>query len=62
MATIYSIEAQLDAYEEGAGWVFWTWKTEGAPEWDMKDLLEQRVFPMPGDEGDRVWPGQCSRV
>jgi len=53
------IEAQLDAYEQGTGWIFWTWKTEGAPEWDMKELLEQGLFPRLGDMGDRRWPGQC---
>jgi len=41
------IEAQLDAYERGAGWFFWTWKTEGSPEWEMRDLLAHDVFPQP---------------
>jgi glucan 1,3-beta-glucosidase len=41
------IEAQLDAYEKAAGWVFWTWKTEGAPEWDMQQLLAGGLFPQP---------------
>lgn len=29
------------------GWIFWTWKTEGAPEWDMQDLLANGIFPQP---------------
>ncbi|OJD16323.1 hypothetical protein AJ78_03492 [Emergomyces pasteurianus Ep9510] len=41
------IEAQLDAFEMGVGWFFWTWKTEGSPEWDMQDLLSQDLFPQP---------------
>lgn len=41
------IEAQLDAYEKADGWIFWTWKTEGAPEWDMQDLLANGIFPQP---------------
>ncbi|KAH0612250.1 uncharacterized protein H6S33_010302 [Morchella sextelata] len=41
------IEAQLDAYEQNAGWFFWTWKTEGAPDWDMRDLLANGLFPQP---------------
>ncbi|KAK2806385.1 exo-1,3-beta-glucanase [Onygenales sp. PD_10] len=44
------IEAQLDAFEGGGGgggWFFWTWRTEGAPEWDMRELLEEGVFPQP---------------
>ena len=31
----------------GSGWIFWTWKTQGAPEWDMKDLLANGIFPQP---------------
>lgn len=41
------IDAQIQAYEQGAGWIFWTWRTEGAPEWDMQQLLEAHVFPNP---------------
>lgn len=51
------IEAQLDAFESNAGWVFWTWKTEGAPGWDLNDLLQQGVFPSPVTA--RQYPGQC---
>ena len=41
------VEAQLEGYEKAAGWIFWTWKTEGAPEWDMQDLLANGLFPNP---------------
>ena len=41
------IEAQLDAYEQRTGWIFWTWKTESAPEWNMQDLLSGGLFPQP---------------
>jgi len=51
------LEAQLDAFEKASGWIFWTWKTEGAPEWDMKDLLANGIFPQP--LGSRKYPGQC---
>ncbi|KAL5339303.1 glycoside hydrolase superfamily [Aspergillus crustosus] len=51
------IEAQLDSYELGSGWIFWTWKTEGAPGWDMEDLLVNGVFPQPLT--DREFPNQC---
>ncbi|PSN65313.1 glycoside hydrolase [Corynespora cassiicola Philippines] len=51
------IEAQLDAYEKANGWIFWTWKTEGAPEWDMQELLANGIFPQPLDS--RKYPGQC---
>ena len=53
------IEAQLDAYEMGHGWVWWTWKTEGAPEWDMRELVTAGVFPVPWNQ--RKYPGQCNQ-
>ncbi|KAL2013012.1 hypothetical protein VTN00DRAFT_537 [Thermoascus crustaceus] len=52
------IEAQLDAFEMKTGWVFWTWKTEGAPEWDMKQLLAEGVFPQPLTS--RQFGNQCA--
>ena len=52
------IEAQLDAYEQHTGWFFWTWVTESAPEWHMKDLLAGGLFPQPLT--DRQYPGQCN--
>lgn len=51
------IEAQLDAYEKSDGWLFWTWKTEGAPGWDMQDLLAAGLFPNPPT--DRQYGPQC---
>ena len=41
------IEAQMDAYEQGTGWIFWTWKTESAPEWNFQDLLSNGLIPQP---------------
>jgi glucan 1,3-beta-glucosidase len=52
------IEAQLDAYEQRSGWIFWTWKAESAPEWHMKDLLAGGLFPQP--LWNRQYPNQCS--
>ncbi|CAI7598826.1 unnamed protein product [Penicillium glandicola] len=51
------IEGQLDAYEKGTGWLYWTWKTEGAPEWDMQQQIAAGVFPNPVTS--RAFPGQC---
>ncbi|KAL8705385.1 MAG: hypothetical protein Q9201_001504 [Fulgogasparrea decipioides] len=51
------VEAQLDAYEQHTGWIFWTWKTESAPEWHLKDLIAQGLFPQPLNS--RQHPGQC---
>lgn len=51
------IEAQLDTYELRNGWLFWTWKTEGAPGWDLQDLIDNEVFPQPLT--DRQYQNQC---
>jgi len=42
------IEAQLQAYETHTrGWIFWNFKTEASPEWDLFRLLDAGVFPQP---------------
>lgn len=51
------IEAQLDAYERVTGWLFWTWKTEGAPGWDLQELIDRGIFPQPVTS--RQYPNQC---
>lgn len=39
------ISTQINAYESAAGWIFWTWKNEGAPEWSWRDLVEAGLAP-----------------
>ena len=51
------IDAQLDAYEEHTGWIFWTWRTESAPEWHLQNLTAAGLFPQPVTS--RKYPGQC---
>lgn len=51
------VEAQLDAYEQHTGWIFWCWKTESAPEWNMQDLINNGLIPQPLTS--REYPGQC---
>lgn len=51
------IEAQLDAFEYTGGWVFWSWKTENAPEWSFQTLTYNGLFPQPVT--DRQFPNQC---
>ncbi|GEQ67684.1 hypothetical protein JCM33374_g1349 [Metschnikowia sp. JCM 33374] len=51
------MEAQLDAYEQTGGWIFWNWKTEDAIDWDMARLIGAGVFPQPFS--DRHYPNQC---
>lgn len=33
-------ETQVSVYERGSGWVFWTWKTEQAADWDYQRGLK----------------------
>lgn len=54
----YYVEAQLDAYESHTGWVFWTWKTESAPEWHFQNLTRAGLIPQPLTS--RKLPSQCS--
>lgn len=51
------VEAQMDAFERRSGWVFWTWKTESAPEWDFQDLVQNGLIPQPITS--RQYPNQC---
>lgn len=51
------IEAQLDAFEQQGGWIFWNWKCEDAIDWDMSRLISEGVFPQPLSA--RTCPGQC---
>lgn len=51
------MEAQLDAFEQTGGWIFWNWKTEDAIDWDMARLIQAGVFPQP--LSDRQYPNQC---
>lgn len=53
----YFVEAQLDAFEQHTGWIFWAWKTESAPEWNLRDLLAADLFPQPLTS--RKFPSQC---
>ena len=42
------IEAQLQVYETHTrGWIFWNFKTEASPEWDLFRLLDAGIFPQP---------------
>lgn len=51
------VEAQLDAFEQEGGWIFWNWKCEDAIDWDLSALISEGVFPQP--LSDRLYPNQC---
>ena len=40
------IQAQIGVFEQKTnGWVFWNFKTEASPEWDLFRLLDNDIFP-----------------
>ncbi|KAI9830008.1 MAG: exo-1,3-beta-glucanase [Phylliscum demangeonii] len=42
------IEAQIATYERYTrGWIFWNFRTEASPEWDLFRLLDAKLFPQP---------------
>ena len=41
------ISAQISAFEKAAGWIFWTWKNEVAPEWHFQNLTRAGLIPQP---------------
>ncbi|KAH7376954.1 glycoside hydrolase superfamily [Plectosphaerella cucumerina] len=45
--------AQMDAFEKGSGWFYWTWKTENAPLWSYKHGLDGGFMPKKAYE--REW-------
>ncbi len=51
------VEAQMDAYEQGEGWIFWTYRTERAVEWSVETLISKNLFPQPLTE--RKYSNQC---
>lgn len=51
------VEAQLEAYDQGSGWIFWTYKTENALEWDFRRLVDNGIFPFPFN--DRHYHNTC---
>ncbi|KAL7266206.1 hypothetical protein RUND412_011257 [Rhizina undulata] len=38
-------EAQMDSFEKGWGWMYWTWDTEAAQQWSYKKGLVAGILP-----------------
>ena len=38
-------QAQMDSFEVGWGWFYWTWVTERATQWSYKDALAAGIMP-----------------
>ncbi|KAH7381180.1 glycoside hydrolase superfamily [Phaeosphaeria sp. MPI-PUGE-AT-0046c] len=45
--------AQMDAFEAGWGWFYWTWETEKASQWSYRRGWEAGILPK--DAGARDW-------
>ncbi|PIL31368.1 hypothetical protein GSI_06067 [Ganoderma sinense ZZ0214-1] len=50
-------EAQTSTYEQGAGWIQWTWKAENADEWSYQAGLKNGWIPQ--DPTQRQYPNIC---
>lgn len=46
-------KAQMDAFENGWGWMYWTWQTENAPQWSYRKGLDAGILP--SNATDRGW-------
>ncbi|KAF2223763.1 family 5 exo-beta-1,3-glucanase glycosyl hydrolase [Elsinoe ampelina] len=38
-------EAQMESFEKGWGWFYWTWKTENNAQWSYRDGLKNGILP-----------------
>ncbi|KAF1912149.1 glycoside hydrolase superfamily [Ampelomyces quisqualis] len=48
--------AQMDSFEAGWGWFYWTWETEKATQWSYRRGLEAGVLPHKAYERDWTCP------
>ncbi|KAJ1675140.1 hypothetical protein EV182_001857 [Spiromyces aspiralis] len=53
----YFAEVQMDAYERGLGWTYWSFKLENSNEWDFLYSLNKGWIPNPVT--DRKFNGGC---
>ena len=47
---------QMDAFEAGWGWFYWTWETEKATQWSYRRGLEAGILPKKAYERDWTCP------
>ncbi|VDC03463.1 unnamed protein product [Peniophora sp. CBMAI 1063] len=50
-------EAQTSTFEQGSGWIMWTWKAENAADWTYQDGLNGGWIPH--SPTDREYPSIC---
>lgn len=49
--------AQMDSFEAGWGWFYWTWETEKATQWSYRRGLEAGILPEKAYDRDWKCPG-----
>ena len=42
---LWNALAQMNAFEIGWGWFYWTWKTESAPQWSWETGMGVGILP-----------------
>ena len=54
---LWNALAQMNAFEIGWGWFYWTWKTESAPQWSWQTGMQVGILPQ------KVWEREfnCSQ-
>jgi glucan 1,3-beta-glucosidase len=52
--------AQMEAFEAGWGWFYWTWETEKAPQWSWKLGMKAGILPKKVSERDWTCPAKLS--
>ncbi|KAI1512601.1 glucan 1,3-beta-glucosidase precursor [Pyrenophora tritici-repentis] len=48
---------QMDAFEAGWGWFYWTWETEASTQWSYRRGLEAGILPKKAYDRDWKCPG-----
>ncbi|EMD88851.1 glycoside hydrolase family 5 protein [Bipolaris maydis ATCC 48331] len=48
---------QMDAFEAGWGWFYWTWETEGSTQWSYRRGLEAGILPDKAYDRNWTCPG-----
>ncbi|KAL6709923.1 hypothetical protein ACN47E_000708 [Coniothyrium glycines] len=54
--------AQMDSFEAGWGWFYWTWETEKATQWSYRRGLEAGILPTKAYERDWTCPSDQTQL
>ncbi|PVH98205.1 glycoside hydrolase family 5 protein [Periconia macrospinosa] len=51
--------AQMQAFEAGWGWFYWTWETERATQWSWRRGVDAGILPKSVKGGKESWGWEC---